>query len=116
MLLTPANLFVLLLSAAALLLAVRLLQRRRVSSPPAAASPTGRRILARAARLLGFALLAFVCLGLSVLVYIDYQQVSADIAPAPSIVEIPPDLPFAVEEVRFAAPDGAVLAGWLVAP
>ncbi len=67
-------------------------------------------------RLVGFAVGAFVVIGGSVLVYEDYQATVMDLAPAPSRVEIPKDLPFEVQEVTFAGGDGLTMAGWFVPP
>jgi pimeloyl-ACP methyl ester carboxylesterase len=67
-------------------------------------------------RLMGFAMLAFTLVGGSVLLYIDYNEVSKEIAPAPSPVQKPDDLPFEVEEVSFESEDGVRLAGWYTAP
>jgi pimeloyl-ACP methyl ester carboxylesterase len=39
-----------------------------------------------------------------------------DSMPAPSEVNVPPDLPFSVEEVTFESEDGLTLAGWYVPP
>jgi pimeloyl-ACP methyl ester carboxylesterase len=67
-------------------------------------------------RLVGFAVGSFVVIGGSVLVYEDYQATVEDLAPAPSQVEIPEDLPFEVQEVTFAGGDGLTMAGWFVPP
>jgi dienelactone hydrolase len=67
-------------------------------------------------RLAGFAVGAFAIIGGSVLVYEDYQATVADLAPAPSQVKIPGDLPFEVQEVTFAGGDGLAMAGWFVPP
>ncbi len=63
-------------------------------------------------RLATFALSAFILIGGAVLVYVDYQMVASDIAPAPSIVTIPDELTIPVEEIRFPSDDGLTLTGW----
>ena len=67
-------------------------------------------------RLVGFAIGSFVVIGGSVLVYKDYQATVEELAPAPSQVEIPKDLPFEVQEVAFTGGDGLTMAGWFVPP
>jgi len=67
-------------------------------------------------RLIGFAVLTFIIIGGSVLIHLDYQEITKEIAPAPSIVEIPEDLPFQLEEAILTSEDGIKLAGWYVAP
>ncbi len=92
--------------------------RRR--SRPAGTSKQEKRGVWSAAfyalRLVGFAVGAFVVVGGSVLVYEDYQATVADLAPAPSQVEIPGDLSFEVQEVTFTGGDGLTMAGWFVPP
>jgi pimeloyl-ACP methyl ester carboxylesterase len=41
-------------------------------------------------------------------------EVSRDLTPTPSRVEIPADLPFKVDQVRFASEDGLQMAGWFI--
>lgn len=92
----------------ALLLAVRfLLQRRQSADKP-------RNIVTRVLRLIGFALVAFLIIGGSVLVYEDLKATDEDLAPTPSEIEIPSDLPFQVEEVTFTGGDNLKMAGWYV--
>jgi pimeloyl-ACP methyl ester carboxylesterase len=67
-------------------------------------------------RLVGFAVLAFVIIGGSVLLCEDYRATVEYLAPAPSQVEIPGDLPFEVQEVTFTGGDGLTMAGWFVPP
>ncbi|MEW5870523.1 MAG: CocE/NonD family hydrolase [Chloroflexota bacterium] len=76
------------------------------------ASP--RAILQYVLELAGFALLSLLLIGGGVLILEDYQTMQEEIAPAPSIVDIPPDLAFQVEEVTFTTQDGLKLAGWYV--
>ncbi|MFZ5878954.1 MAG: alpha/beta hydrolase [Chloroflexota bacterium] len=65
-------------------------------------------------RLLGFTL--GVLLGLTLFVMAERSMVTlvTEIAPAPSQVDIPPDLGFEVEEVTFEGGDGLTMAGWYV--
>ncbi len=67
-----------------------------------------------ALRLAGFALLSLLLIGGAVLALEDYQTMLAEIAPAPSQVEIPQDMGFEVEEVSFTGGEGLILAGWFV--
>jgi pimeloyl-ACP methyl ester carboxylesterase len=75
-----------------------------------------RRAIAYIARLTGFALMTVLAVSGAVMAYISYQSVVDDTAPAPSRVELPPDLPFEVSEVSFPGGDGLRLAGWFVPP
>lgn len=63
-------------------------------------------------RLAGFTFLIILLLSGEILVYVDYQIMLSDLAPTPSQVEIPSDLPFQAEEVSFVGGDGLRLAGW----
>lgn len=94
----------------ALLFAIRFLLRRR--------QPAGKpqNVVARALRLIGFTLVAFLIIGGSVLVYEDIKATDQDLTPTPSEVEIPSDLPFQVEEVTFTGGDNLKMAGWYAAP
>jgi alpha/beta superfamily hydrolase len=67
-------------------------------------------------KLVAFAILSFIFIGGGVLIYKDYQEINEEIAPSPSVVEIPGDLPFEVEEVTFTGGDGIKLAGWYIPP
>jgi pimeloyl-ACP methyl ester carboxylesterase len=94
----------------ALLLVIRLLLRR----PQPGYKP--RNSIFRRLRLTGFALVAFLIIGGSVLVYEDLKATDEDLMPTPSEVEIPNDLPFRVEEVTFIGGDNLKMAGWFVPP
>ncbi len=72
--------------------------------------------LAYTLRLVGFALLTILLLAGGLLVYVDYNALHSDLIPTPSQVDIPPDLPFQVEKVRFTGGDSLKLAGWYVTP
>jgi pimeloyl-ACP methyl ester carboxylesterase len=65
-------------------------------------------------RLTGFAALSLLLAILAIMIYRVYYGVTADLAPTPSQVEIPADLSFTVEEVRFPGEDGVQIAGWFV--
>lgn len=65
-------------------------------------------------KLTGFGLLAFVLATLTIMVFRTYIALKKDLAPAPSHVEVPPDLSFQVEEVTFPSEDGVQIAGWYV--
>jgi dienelactone hydrolase len=67
-------------------------------------------------RLIGFAILGFLLIGGSLLVYIDYNEVTAEVAAAPSQVQVPADLSFSVESVTFESEHGIWLAGWYIPP
>jgi dienelactone hydrolase len=79
-------------------------------------TPKPRRVLVRGAKLIGFAVVAFIVIGGAVLLYVDDQAARADLAPAPSTVTLPEDLPFTIEGVTFAGGDDLTLAGWFVPP
>lgn len=96
-------------------------RRRDKFSRPAPASPLNwptrlKRGLGWVLRLIGFTLLVSLLLIGILLVYIDYQTVLSDLAPTPSQVEIPADLPFKVQEVTFTGGDQLTLAGWYLPP
>ena len=67
-------------------------------------------------RLLGFALVSFLLVSITLILYHNWISFQAETAPAPSQVEIPPDLPFEVEEVTFLSEDGLKIAGWYTPP
>jgi hypothetical protein len=53
----------------------------------------------------------FVLIGGRLLVYTDYNEVAGEVAAAPSQVELPADLPFPVESVRFESENDIRLEG-----
>ena len=67
-------------------------------------------------RLAAFGLLALALVTGALLAYVNFQALQAETAPARRAVELPADLPFAVEEVSFSGGDGVRLAGWYAAP
>jgi fermentation-respiration switch protein FrsA (DUF1100 family) len=89
---------------------------REKVEPPQTRGGKARRIRSRILRLLGFALFAFVFVVLCTTVFVSYQGAMNDMLPAPSEVEVPPDLPFAVEEISFPGGDGLTMRGWYVPP
>jgi uncharacterized protein len=97
--------------AVALLIVARLVLRRR-----RAETVRPQHLLLHVLKLIGFAVAAFVIIGGAVMVYEDYQYVEADLAPAPSQVEIPDDLSFKTEGVTFKGGDDLTLAGWFTPP
>jgi uncharacterized protein len=113
-----SNLLVVLLVTSLLLGWVYYLTKRK---PPAAAEQSidiqGHRFsFLYFARLSGFTILVFVLIGGSLLVYIDYKEVAAEVAAVPSQVEVPADLPFPVERVIFESENGIHMAGWYTPP
>ena len=75
-----------------------------------------RHLAVGAVRLAGFGLLAIVLVGGALMFYVNMQTLENETAPARQAVDLPPDLPFAVEEVSFSGGDGIQLAGWYAAP
>ena len=67
-------------------------------------------------RLLGVGIGTFLAVALVVMIERNIYSVITESAPAPSQVEIPPDLPFEVEEIKFLSEDGLRMAGWYVPP
>jgi alpha/beta superfamily hydrolase len=65
-------------------------------------------------RIVGLGVGTFLAISLGVIFESNVYSVIAESMPAPSEVEIPPDLPFEVEEVRFEGGDGLMMAGWKV--
>jgi alpha/beta superfamily hydrolase len=67
-------------------------------------------------KLLGVGIGAFLAIALVVMIERNIFSVITESAPTPSQVEIPPDLPFDVEEISFLSEDGLRMAGWYVPP
>lgn len=65
-------------------------------------------------KLFGVGLGAFLAVALVVMIERNLFSVITESAPAPSQVEIPAGLSFAVEEVTFLSEDGLRMAGWYV--
>lgn len=119
--------FVLLATAAALLLGIwgiGLARRKQLAGKAPAEEDGipvsfGARLRQRALyvlRLVGFGVLSFFIIGEVLIVIKDYADITDQLAPAPSDVEAPGDLPFDVEEVTFTGGDNLRLAGWFVPP
>jgi pimeloyl-ACP methyl ester carboxylesterase len=105
--------FMLVLILSGLLLKFR--ARNKAGLPRQRRSLTTRGFLVGFLRLSGFGLLSFLLIGGVLIIFVDYQTLKSDLAPAFRSVDLPPGLPFAVEEVSF--PGGGVrLAGWYVPP
>lgn len=85
-------------------------------SPTAAPSSTIRRLTLYVLKLTGFAIVSFIIIAFLMTMYLNFRTVIEETAPAPSVVEMPADLAFPVEEITFAGGDGLTLAGWFVPP
>ena len=69
-----------------------------------------------ALRLLAFAVVSFILVGGVVMVYVDYQTVTTEIAPAHHPVVRPADMTLPVEDVHFTGGDGLTMASWYLPP
>lgn len=67
---------------------------------------------AKVLRLAGFGLLALALAGMMLMAYVNVRALESETKPARRPVELPPDLPFALEEVSFSGAGGIHLAGW----
>ncbi|MCL4262196.1 MAG: alpha/beta fold hydrolase [Anaerolineae bacterium] len=118
----PADILLALLGLLCLLfvLFVWMRQRRgrRVTAVSPATTPQSaiRRITVYVLRLTGFALVSFIIIAFLMTIYLNIRTVIEETAPAPSLVEIPDDLAFPVEEITFTGGDDLALAGWYVPP
>jgi fermentation-respiration switch protein FrsA (DUF1100 family) len=65
-------------------------------------------------RVVGLGVGTFLAIAFFVMIERNIYALITETAPAPSEVNIPPDLPFQVEEVTFAGGDDLRLAGWKV--
>ena len=65
-------------------------------------------------RVLGLGLGTFLLIAFVVMIERNIYGLITETMPTPSEVNIPPDLPFAVEEVTFEGGDGLMMAGWKV--
>ncbi|MEN8173498.1 MAG: alpha/beta fold hydrolase [Chloroflexota bacterium] len=105
--------FTVILTTIAIYILYRIKKRERNRSIPK--SKLGwRGTVIYISKLLGFAVLVLVLMAGAVMVYIDYQTTLEETRPAPSQVEIPPNLPFEVQEVIFMGGDDLQMAGWYV--
>ena len=113
------GLFMTLVLVLALLGIVWFIQRRqgRKETQPGLLKTTSKKRrggLLHLARLIGFTLLTILVIGGGVMLFMSYQAIVEDTAPAPSQVDIPTGLPFRVEEVTFPGGDGLQMSGWYV--
>lgn len=67
-------------------------------------------------KLAGFAVFVFLMIDVVLTVYLSYQTVTNEIAPAQHPVEKPPDFTVPVTEITFTGADDLTLAGWYVPP
>ncbi len=95
---------------------VFLLRRLRRQPAPVGAPKAAPARWQRALRLVFFGVFALVFVIFALMLYSSIVDVRTQSLPAPSAVEIPADLPFAVEEVTFLSEDGLKIAGWYVPP
>lgn len=109
-------LVVLLAALVLLVLLISLRKKNKDNSTPQNFSSRLKLALAHLLRLFGFAIFVILLLAGGLIVYVDQMTMASDLAPAPSKVEVPPDLPFQVEEVSFIGGDGIKLAGWYIPP
>jgi pimeloyl-ACP methyl ester carboxylesterase len=65
-------------------------------------------------RILGVGLETFFAVALGVMIERNIYSVITETIPAPSDVNIPPDLPFHVQEVKFEGGDDLMMSGWKV--
>jgi pimeloyl-ACP methyl ester carboxylesterase len=65
-------------------------------------------------RIVGFAVGTFLAVSLGVLVERNIYSAITETMPAPSEVNIPQNLPFKVDEVKFEGGDNLMMAGWRV--
>jgi len=65
-------------------------------------------------RIVGVGLGAFLAVALGVMIERNIYALITETMPAPSEVNIPPDLPFDVEEVKFEGGNGLMMAGWKI--
>lgn len=116
----PADQLLLIVGLVLVLLALLMLRERRrkrlpnVKLPPQTWSQRLSRGLIYSLRLLLFAVGVFILIGGVVLVYVDYQTVTTEIAPAGHPVERPADMTLPVEEVYFTGGDNLTMAGWFL--
>jgi pimeloyl-ACP methyl ester carboxylesterase len=92
----------------------RLWQRRHAPREAFPSTPAARLryVLRYVARLVLTGVGTFLLVALVVMIERNLYSVITETAPAPSTVEIPPDLGFDVEEVTFEGGDGLRMAGW----
>lgn len=74
------------------------------------------RALLYAFRLILFGVFAFLVIDVIITVYLSYQTVDRELAPAHHTVEVPADLTLPIEEISFTGGDDLTMAGWYVPP
>ncbi len=82
--------------------------------PPKTLSGRIRFALFYLLRVVGLGLGTFLAVALGVMIERNIYSTITETMPTPSEVDIPPDLPFDVEEVKFEGGDGLTMAGWKV--
>ncbi len=99
-----------------LLRVVRSIKRNRSDRvvPPKELGPRIRFTLSYVLRVVGLGLGTFLAIAFFVMVERDIHAIITEIAPAPSEVDMPADLPFEVQEVTFEGGDDLRMAGWQV--
>lgn len=90
--------------------------RKAAPRPPPAKPVPIRRKLTGFLKLAGFGIAALFMILTALIVYVNYQEMKSEIAPAPRSVEIPTGLSLPVEDVYFNGDGGILLAGWYVPP
>ena len=91
--------------------------KKREANPRAIPNTFGGRagyFLLYILRIVGFAVGTFLAVSLGVLVERNIYSAITETMPAPSEVNIPQNLPFKVDEVKFKGGDGLMMAGWQV--
>jgi pimeloyl-ACP methyl ester carboxylesterase len=86
------------------------------AAPTEPTRPRWQRLLIKMLKLTAFGIFSLLLISAVLMLVLNYQATIDEIAPAPSRVEIPADLPFSVEEVTFESTDGLRIAGWFVPP
>jgi len=92
-------------------------EKRRKAKPRVVPKTFGGRfgfVLMYLLRIVGFGVGTILAVTLGVIIESNIYTVIKDTLPAPSEVVIPPELPFAVKEVKFEGGDGLMMAGWRV--
>lgn len=94
------------------------MKARAKNPPPRPTTVKGwiRAGMVYAFRLGGFTLGIMLVMTLVIMAERDIFAIITDSMPTPSEVNVPPDLPFSVEEVTFESEDGLTIAGWYVPP
>jgi pimeloyl-ACP methyl ester carboxylesterase len=94
----------------------RIIDRSTTGLPPPSSGRKLKTTVLYVLRLVAFTSISILVIGGTVLVSKSYQELKAEVAPAPSKVEIPDELDLPIEEVTFTGGDGVRLVGWYVPP